>query len=99
MVSERGAVPWCERCAWNIDVYEPPTGAGWFSRRTGAITHRIAYRLTMAQFRDLSRGGSPFGSVGGVLVSDLKPPRRWGLPRVVAIGMSVLIYAFLAYLA
>jgi heat shock protein HtpX len=61
LVSERGAAPWCERCAWGIDVYEPPRTATWWQRRTGAIAHQFAYRLSMKQFRELASGTMPYG--------------------------------------
>ncbi len=56
LVSEHGAAPWCERCAWGIDRYDPPKGTSWWRRRTGAVSFRIAYRLTMGQFRELASG-------------------------------------------
>ncbi len=100
-MSERSAAPWCERCAWGIDVYQPPRGTGWWRRRTGAFSHRIAYRLTMTTFSELSRNATPFGPTANPAhdsVEAIRPPRRWSGPRLAAVGFAVLTYAFIAYL-
>jgi len=91
LVSEADAAPWCERCGWGIDVYDPPPHAGWWRRRVGKVTHRIAYRLTMAQFQQLLAGG------GLAVVAER--PRRWSWARVFAVGFAIVMYAFIAYLA
>jgi Zn-dependent protease with chaperone function len=100
LVSERGAAPWCERCAWNLDVYEPPTGLSWWRRQFGALHHRIAYTLTMRQFRAMAQGGRPFGAdaVAAGLIVDVKPPRAWSGARVFAIAISLLLYVAMVYL-
>src|SRR5689334_9725034 len=49
LISEVGAVPWCERCEWGLERYEPPVGAGWSARWLGRLSYRVAYRATVAQ--------------------------------------------------
>ena len=46
---------------------------------TGAVTHRIAYRLTMEQFRQLIGSAGPFGGstpVGAGAVGPMRRPSR-----------------------
>jgi heat shock protein HtpX len=63
LVSERGAAPWCARCGWNLDLFEPDRrapeiGWNWVDR----LTFRTAYRLNAVEFADLSgRGAEPVG--------------------------------------
>src|SRR3954469_1210524 len=114
LVSERGAAPWCERCAWGIDRYDPPPTASWWQRRSGAMTHRFAYRLTMRQFRELASGVTPFGAAppGGTvmsadsserstssLVASMARPRRWSGARLAVIGFALFFYALIAAMA
>lgn len=45
--------PWCAACDWNLDRTLPPTlGWKWLDRRL----HRVAHRLTIAQFTALADG-------------------------------------------
>jgi Zn-dependent protease with chaperone function len=71
LVSENRAAPWCERCEWGLDRYEPPVGAGWSGRLAGRVSFRIAYKATTAQFRGLQRTALTrpgFGVVGLALL-------------------------------
>lgn len=54
-VSVKRAEPWCPRCEWDLDRYEPDRrrpefGWRWIDRRT----HALAYRLTRRQFTELT---------------------------------------------
>jgi heat shock protein HtpX len=85
-VTAHGAAPWCPRCEWNLDCYEPARrrpefGWRWFDR----WTHRAAYRLTRRQFADLS-------------LRALDRPAA-GIARIVTVTASVLLLAGVAVLA
>ncbi|MDG4805466.1 M48 family metallopeptidase [Micromonospora sp. WMMD1120] len=59
----RDAVPWCPRCEWNLDTYDPARrarefGWNWVDR----WTHRVASRMTRQQFTHLA--GRPLGGKG-----------------------------------
>lgn len=61
--SVREAVPWCPGCEWNLDAYDPRRrerefGWTWVDR----WTHRLAFRATGRQFRQLV--GRPLGDGG-----------------------------------
>jgi len=108
LVSERGATPWCERCAWGIDIYEPSPTANWWQRRIGAVAHRFAYRLTIKQFRELATTHTPFGAPtrtgaeqpgGRASVPAVARPRRWSRARLAVIGFALFFYAFIAAMA
>jgi heat shock protein HtpX len=85
LVTEARAEPWCERCEWGLDHYEPPVGAGWTSRWLGRLSHRVAYRATTSQFRGLEQS----------------PPTRpgFGLVRLGLIGISLVLMALTLALA
>ena len=51
IVSEYGYAPWCPRCEWNLERYEPDDGTSPLGQRIGAWLYRKAYRATMAQYR------------------------------------------------
>jgi len=82
LISEYGARPWCPRCEWGLDVYEPRPGTSRLGRWAGAIAFRVAYRLTVSQFRAL---------VG-------RSPSRpgWTGARVVVAVVSVAFYILVA---
>ncbi len=82
LVSEYGAIPWCERCELGLDVYVARPDASWLERRVGAIAFRIAYRMTVSMFR---------GLVG-------RPHRRpgWSWARAIVIVASVALYLLVA---
>lgn len=71
----------------------------WWRKGFGALHHRIAYNLTMRQFRTMAHGGNPFGATPSSAVIDLKPPRAWTGARIFAIVVSILIYVAIVYLA
>jgi len=80
-VTHAGAEPWCPRCEWNLDAYEPARRDGdfgwrWLDRRV----HRLAYRLAQQQFAALVRGGLTGGG---------------GLARTVMVTASVVLLVFL----
>lgn len=55
LATARGAQPWCPKCEWNLDLYEPDRRApefGW--QPVDRITHRLAYRLTVHQYSVLA---------------------------------------------
>ncbi|MGW3606221.1 M48 family metalloprotease [Micromonospora sp. NPDC005161] len=61
--SVRDAVPWCPRCEWNLDTYDPVRrerefGWTWVDR----WTYRMAFRTTSRQFTQLA--GRPLGANG-----------------------------------
>ncbi|MEU7678331.1 M48 family metallopeptidase [Micromonospora taraxaci] len=61
--SVRDAVPWCPRCEWNLDTYDPVRrerefGWTWVDR----WTYRMAFRATTRQFTELA--GRPLGANG-----------------------------------
>jgi heat shock protein HtpX len=99
LVSERGAEPWCERCGYNIEAYEPPTGAGWRQRRIGALGHRIAYRLTMRQYRELTGGSDQRFDQVATTTGRLRAPGRWTSARLFAVAVSILMYIVIGALA
>jgi Zn-dependent protease with chaperone function len=86
LVRERNASPWCERCSWGLDRYDPAPRATWWQRRTGALAHRIAYRLTLEQFHAL------------VGVGAVRAPRRLSGARLVTLVAALVFYAALAAL-
>jgi heat shock protein HtpX len=112
LVSLDRETPWCEHCLWNLDAYDPAPFATWWQRRSGAFTHRIAYRLTMAQFRELggrANGGGhrdpgedgcidplPVGHPAPGTVGRMRQIRRWGRARFVAAAFAVLFYGLIA---
>jgi heat shock protein HtpX len=52
----RGAAPWCPACEWDLDRFEPDRARAEFGRRwLDRRLHRVAYRLTTAQFAALRR--------------------------------------------
>ncbi|SDY15613.1 Zn-dependent protease with chaperone function [Micromonospora pattaloongensis] len=82
----REAVPWCPRCEWNLDRYEPKRhrpefGWQWIDRRT----HGLAYRLTRQQFTALAQRPLEQGGLGPA--------------RIVTVTASVLLLAAVALLA
>jgi hypothetical protein len=78
LVSEPGQAPWCERCEWGLDHFEPPKRLRWLGRRIAAMEHRLAYRATMAQFAALE---------------GKKPKRlRLGLAGAFILGVALLFY-------
>ncbi|MEV1287751.1 M48 family metalloprotease [Micromonospora sp. NPDC049679] len=82
----REAAPWCPRCEWNLDRYEPKRhrpefGWRWIDRRT----HGLAYRLTRQQFTALAQ--RPLAQ------------RGLGPARIVTVTASVLLLAAVALLA
>jgi Zn-dependent protease with chaperone function len=95
LVRERQASPWCERCGWGIDRYDPEPGATRWQRRTGALAHTIAYRLTLAQFRQLSGAGAAGASPSTIPARPVRPPRRWGAARFAAVVFAIGYYAAL----
>jgi hypothetical protein len=53
-VTEKSAVPWCARCGWNLDAYEPSRRrreTGW--KRIDQATFRSAYRMSASVFAEL----------------------------------------------
>jgi Zn-dependent protease with chaperone function len=85
-VSIREAAPWCPRCEWNLDRYEPDRrrpefGWRWIDRRT----HRVAYRLTRQQFTELAERTLD------------RPPLT--LARIATVTASILLLAGVAALA
>ncbi|WP_371409505.1 M48 family metalloprotease [Micromonospora zamorensis] len=61
--SLRDAVPWCPRCEWHLDAYDPQRrrrefGWSWIDR----WTYRMAFRATGRQFTQLV--GRPLGTNG-----------------------------------
>jgi Zn-dependent protease with chaperone function len=85
LVTEIGAAPWCERCEWGLERYEPPISAGWSARRLGRLSYRVAYRATVAQFRGLERSGPTRPGFGAV--------------RVAVLGISLVLMLMTAALA
>jgi heat shock protein HtpX len=85
LVSETRAEPWCERCEWGLDYYEPPVGAGWASRWLGRLSHWVAYRVTTSQFRGLQQ--SPLTRPG------------FGIVRLTIVGISLVLMALTLALA
>jgi heat shock protein HtpX len=86
VVSERGAEPWCPRCGWNIDCYEPQRRRRelrwtWADR----FSFEAAYDLNERQFATLS--GHPVG----------KPP--FSLAKVSLMLISLVLLACVAGLA
>jgi Zn-dependent protease with chaperone function len=79
-------------------VYEPPKGLSWWRKGFGALHHRIAYNLTMRQFRAMAHGGTPFGATAAPVVVDVKPPRAFTGARLFAIVLSILLYVAMVYL-
>ncbi|MGW0436393.1 M48 family metallopeptidase [Micromonospora sp. NPDC003197] len=85
-VSIRGAIPWCPRCEWNLDRYDPnhrapEFGWRWVDRRT----HQLAYRLTRRQFTELAE-------------QSLDRPRL-NLARITTVTVSLLLVAGVVALA
>ncbi|HEX8627867.1 MAG TPA: peptidase M48, partial [Catenuloplanes sp.] len=85
-VTAQGAVPWCPRCEWNLDHFEPARrspefGWTWVDR----LTHRVAYRLTARQFTALVSG-------------PLERP-SWSVARLVTSGVSLVVLALMVALA
>jgi Zn-dependent protease with chaperone function len=85
LISEVGAVPWCERCEWGLERYEPPVGAGWSARWLGRLSYRVAYRATVAQFRGLGRSAPTRPGFGPV--------------RLAVYGISLVLMLLTAALA
>jgi Zn-dependent protease with chaperone function len=85
LVSDTRAEPWCERCEWGLDHYDPPAGAGWTSRWLGRLSHRVAYRATTSQFRGLEQ--SPLTRPG------------FGMVRLALIGISLVLMTLTLALA
>ncbi|MFC0526748.1 M48 family metallopeptidase [Phytohabitans kaempferiae] len=83
--SIRDAEPWCPRCEWGLDRYEPARrhpefGWQWVDRRT----HRLAYRLTRHTFQQL--------------ISEGIDRRGGGLSRAVTVVASLLLLVLVALL-
>ncbi len=95
LVSERGAAAWCEQCGWRLGVYEPSPGTSWLRRRAGALSHRIAYRMTMGQFRALAGGALPVVGASASQVGPLAKPRPWGPARLVVVAFALTFYALI----
>jgi len=85
LVTEVGAAPWCERCEWGLERYEPPVGAGWSARWLGRLSYRVAYRATVAQFRGLQRSAPTRPGFGPV--------------RLAVYGISLVLMLLTAALA
>lgn len=72
LASEPGQAPWCERCEWGLDRYEPAAGRRFLGRRIDMMGHRLAQRATMAQFGDL-KGRTPerpgFSGAGALVLA------------------------------
>jgi Zn-dependent protease with chaperone function len=78
LTGELGAVPWCERCEWNLAAFDPArmrTPFGW--RWTDRLMHRLAFRLNGRQFAALS--GRAVGRPG------------WDLSRTAVVALSLLL--------
>ncbi|GAB2963777.1 hypothetical protein GCM10027280_60840 [Micromonospora polyrhachis] len=85
-VSIHEAIPWCPRCEWNLDRYDPNRrspefGWRWIDRRT----HQLAYRLTRRQFTELAE-------------RSLDRPRL-NLARITTVTFSLLLLAGVVALA
>jgi heat shock protein HtpX len=70
LVTERDAVPWCGRCGWNLEVYEPKRRRQelrwkWADR----WSFTAAYELNMRQFSDLSGRPVDKPGVSGVRIA------------------------------
>jgi heat shock protein HtpX len=80
MQTQRNAAPWCPKCEWGLDRYEPDRrrpefGWRWVDRRL----FRTAYRLTDRQYSALL--GRPVGKGG------------WGPARVGLVAAAVVLVA------
>lgn len=78
LASVQDAEPWCPRCEWGLDRYEPARqqpefGWRWIDRRT----HRAAYDLNRGQFAELAQ-------------RTLDRPAR-SAARIVTVAVSVLL--------
>jgi Zn-dependent protease with chaperone function len=85
LVTEIGAAPWCERCEWGLERYEPPVGAGWSARWLGRLSYRIAFRATVAKFQSLRRSAPTRPGFGPV--------------RLAVYGISLVLMLLTAALA
>jgi Zn-dependent protease with chaperone function len=86
VIDARDATPWCPSCEWNLAHFEPARRRpelGW--RWVDRATHRVAWRLTAAQFADLADG----------------PLRRraWTTARVATMAVAVCLLLFVAAVA
>ncbi|MEU8181729.1 M48 family metalloprotease [Micromonospora sp. NPDC049047] len=84
--SVREALPWCPRCEWRLDAYDPQRrqrefGWSWIDR----WTYRVAFRATGRQFTQLV--GRPLGTNGS------------GTARALTVAASLLLVAAVLALA
>lgn len=84
-VTEAAQPPWCERCGWGVGTYVAPPDAGFFSRKAGALAYRIAFSVTMSEFRTVRAAGT-----AGL---------AWAGPRLLVIALSLGLYALTAAIA
>lgn len=86
LVSEGDATPWCPRCLWNLDHFEPDPGDGWIARRIARLDHVAGYDLSLQLSRSLSgrQVERPRVGVAALLLAVIS-----GMLLAVVLGMVV----------
>ncbi|NUR70837.1 MAG: M48 family metalloprotease [Hamadaea sp.] len=95
LVTEYAAVPWCERCEWNLDAFTPESPLGRVDRFVARLDHNLGYKLSTSLYQQL---------VGKTIQRPGVSPAYFGLLAisavvlVISVGMAALgVYLVVAW--